>query len=475
MLLVIFTGIVSFFMVLPLTAAIVFREKEMIRAFAVSMAPAAAALPVFIFSGKKQIEFTVSGGIRFVVFAWVFTSFSGALPYVLSGHVPSFTNAVFESVSGFTTTGISLISDVEILPRSLLLWRGMTHWLGGIGIIVLTVALVPVIGTGGFRLLKMETTGPEKEKFTPKVTETAKILSLIYLGLTGLQSVLLLSGGMNWLDAVFHAFSTMATGGFSTRNDGIAYYRSPYIEWVCTVFMLLAGFNFTLMYRLLRGKLREITHNSEARTYGLVLFVSVFLVTVSILPSSASAGAAVRQAFFQVASIITTTGFSSAGYNLWPPLAQSVLFILMFSGACSGSTSGGIKLIRYVILAKQMKNEMKRFLFSRGVFSIRIDRKTGRKDVVYSVAGFIFLYFSFVLGATLLVCSSGIDLFNSLNTALITVGNIGLGLGSLSSGAILVDTPASVKWGLSFFMLSGRLELLTILVLFMPGCWRGKL
>jgi trk system potassium uptake protein TrkH len=474
--LAVFWGLESLSMAAPLAAALVLGETGMVRAFCLSMAPPIlTALAVFVFSGKglpRFAQFGASEGIRFVFFAWALSCLTGALPYWFSGCIPSFSGAVFESVSGFTTTGTSVIPDLEALPYSLHLWRGLTHWLGGIGIIVFTVALVPLFDTGAFRLVKAETTGPEKDRLTPRIAETAKILILIYVSLTALQALLFLAGGMNWFDAVFHSFSTVATGGFSTHNDSIAHFNSPYVEWVTLIFMVISGLNFSLVYRLLRGRVREAAANSEARAYFLVIAVSVLLVAVSILSSSASPGAAVRHAFFMSASVLTTTGFIPTGdYTLWPPLAEAVLFLLMFSGACSGSTSGGVKVIRYVILGKQMKNEMKKLLFPRGVFAIRIDQKAGRKDAVYGVAGFIFLYFAFVLAGALLVCSSGTPLFDSLNTSLSMAGNIGAGLGK--SNVVLYTAPGYVRWGLSFLMLAGRLELMTVLVLFIPGGWRG--
>jgi trk system potassium uptake protein TrkH len=351
----------------------------------------------------------------------------------------------------------------------------MTHWLGGMGIIVLTVALLPMLGVGGFQLLKNEAPGPETEKFTPKVTMNAKTLWLLYLGFTILQAILLILGGMSWLDAVVHSFSAMATGGFSTRNDSIAYYNSSYIEWVCIIFMLLAGFNFTLIYRMLQGKFREIIKNSEAKTYGLIILVSVLVVAFSLNSDTSlgySLGKSIRNAFFHVSSILTTTGFMTADHNLWPPLARTVLFFLLFIGGCSGSTAGGIKIIRHLILFKQAKNEMKKLLYPKGVFSIQLDKKTGKKDIVYGVSGFISLYFVLIFAGALLVGFAGSGIFDSLNASLIIMGNIGLGLGKSIAGQIFYDLPAYAKYGLSFLMIAGRLELLTAFVFFVPEFWR---
>jgi trk system potassium uptake protein TrkH len=278
---------------------------------------------------------------------------------------------------------------------------------------------------------------------------------------------------MGWFDAVIHAFSAMSTGGFSSRNASIAAYQSPWIDGVSTVFMLLAGLNFSLFFLILRGKYREVLRNSEARAYGGIVLASVILITLSILPQSSSPGQALRQASFQTASILTTTGLTTADHNLWPPLARGVLFFLLFIGGCSGSTAGGIKVIRYVVLVKQAGNEMKKIIFPRGVFNIQMNGRPGRKDVVYGVAGFVFLYFVCLLAAALLVSSSGMDIFSSLNTALICLGNTGLGLGKPGPFSDLSDLPAYIKWGLSFVMILGRLELWTVAVFFSRDYWRG--
>ena len=404
-----------------------------------------------------------------VFFAWAAVCLLGALPYYCGGYTGSFTDAVFESVSGFTTTGATVLGDIDSLPRPLLFWRALTHWLGGMGIVVLTVALLPLVGAGGFQLVKAETPGPEMEKITPRITLNARLLWLLYIILTAIQALLLFCFGMDWFDAIVHAFSTVSTGGFSSRNGSIACYNSPAVEWICAAFMLLAGFNFSLIWQLLRGKFRGILQSSEARAYGGIVLVSVIIITASILPQSRSVEAALRGAFFNTASIITTTGFVSADYSVWPALAQGTLFFLMFLGGCSGSTSGGVKIIRYVILAKQTANEMKKIIYPKGVFNIRLDGKSGKKEIVYGVAGFVFMYFLLVFITALAVSSSGSGVFASFNTALLCVGNIGLGLGdSASVGAF----PPYVKWFLSFAMILGRLELWTVMVFFTREFWR---
>jgi trk system potassium uptake protein TrkH len=418
------------------------------------------------------MKITVSRGFLLVFLAWAGACLLGALPYFLSGYIPDFTDAVFESVSGFTTTGATVLKDIEALPKPLLFWRALTHWLGGMGIVVLTVALFPLLGMGGFRLLKAEASGPEVDKIVPRITGTARILWLVYVALTAAQALLLFIFGMDWFDAVTHAFSTMATGGFSSRNDGIAYYQSPAIEWICTVFMFLAGFNFTLMFQLLRGKFREVWRNSEARAYGVVILISVAVTAFSILPQCLSAGEALRYAAFHVGSLLTSAGLCCADYNAWPPLAQGALFFTMFLGGCTGSTSGGIKMFRHVILWKQTGNEIKKIVHPKGVFTIQVNGSSCRKDVVYGVTGFVFLYFLILISCAFLVSISGEDVFTSLNTALLVLGNLGLGLGKVGPFMPFPDFPGYVKWGLSFTMILGRLELWTVLVFFTKDFWR---
>jgi trk system potassium uptake protein TrkH len=457
----------------PLVTAALLGEAEMIRAFAISAAaPLPLALSALFITRKERIRFTAAAGFLLVSFIWILSCLLGSLPFLFSGLAPSFADAFFESVSGFSTTGISLIADVEALPRSLLLWRAVTHWLGGIGIVMLTTALFPLMGVGGFQLVKAETTGPEKEKISPKITAAAKILCFFYLGLTVLLMVLLVLGGMDWFDAVLHAFSTIATGGFSSRNNGMAAFSSPFIDWLCILFMILSGYSFTLLYQLMRGRVRDVFRNSEGRAYISILGTASIIAALSLRAGGKDFSTALRQALFHCSSIMTTCGFSTVDHTRWPPLAQGVLFLLMFVGGCSSSTAGGIKVIRWVVLFKQAGNEAKRLLYPRGVFNIQLNRRVGRKDVVYGTAGFIFVYFAMLAAAFLLVAASGLDPWDSFNTALISLGNIGLGLGNLNNGAVLAGCPGYVKWGLSLFMIAGRLELWTFFVLFMPEYWR---
>jgi trk system potassium uptake protein TrkH len=464
-------------MIPSLAIAAAFGERDMILPFAASAGLAlAAGLPFVILGRKTRPRFTPSRGLLIVCLAWVSACLLGSLPYLASRALPGVSGAVFESVSGFTTTGATLFIEPEALPRSLLFWRAMTHWLGGMGLIVLTVALVPLLGTGAFTLngssiFQAETTGPEDDKITPRITGTAKIFLLLYLGLSLLCTLFFLLGGMGWFDALTHAFSTIATGGFGSRAASIAAftgpeYNAPWIEWTCIVFMFLAGYNFNLIYRLIRGRFRDAFSNSEGRAYTGIVLAAAFLCFVSVFPLYKTSGEGIRKSFFHVISILTTTGFSSADMTAWPPLAQGVIFFVSFIGGCSSSTAGGVKVVRYVILAKQTKNEIKKLLWPRGVFSISLNKKEGRKDVIYSVAGFVFLYASMVLAGALLLCSQNLDFFSSFNLSLLCAGDIGLGLVSGRMEKILLDLPWFVKWALSFIMIAGRLELWTVFALF---------
>jgi trk system potassium uptake protein TrkH len=388
-----------------------------------------------------------------VFFVWAAAGLLGALPYYFSGCIPRFTDAVFESVSGFTTTGLTVLRGIETVPPLLLFWRALTQWLGGAGILLFIT------------------------------TRPTRVILLVYAGLTVTEAFVLRCFGMNWFDAVTHAFSTISTGGFSTHNNAAAHYNSAAVEWVLTVFMFLAGFNYFLLWQMLRGKLRGSLRNSEAKAYAaLVVFSSVIIAVVilssGVSPSGSSlAGSplagSLRNAFFNAASILSTTGFSCTDLNAWPALAQGLLFFLMFTGGCSLSTAGGIKIVRYVVLAKQAGNEMKKMIHHSGVYTILIDGKNGKKDTLYGTAGFVYLYCLFVFLCALLVSSAGATIFTSLNTALACLGNIGAGLGELGPFNQFPRFPGYVKWGLSLAMITGRLELWAVLVLFTRGFRKG--
>jgi trk system potassium uptake protein TrkH len=472
-------GVVGLAMTPSLVMALAYHEEGTVIAFALPLLGSLAAAFVFLFLTRTtETRFTVYQGLLLVTLAWVFSCLLGALPFTLSGRLRGpggFADAVYESVSGFTTTGATIFADVESLPRSILFWRAMTHWLGGMGLVVLTVALAPLLGVGAFQLntsLEYESPGPEAGKLTPTLSSSAKTLWLIYVGLTFIQAILLMLGGMGLFDAVCTAFSTLGTGGFGNYNASLGNF-SPYIKWVTAIFMILAGCNFNLYYLILRGKWRDAVEDSEGRAYFLIVCTAALVIALSLAPAQGFA-AGLREGVFNTATIITTTGFSTEDINAWPALAQGVVFILMCIGGCSGSTAGGVKVIRLLILWKQTGIEVKRILYPHGVFAIILNKKEGARDVVYGVAGFVFLYAALVLAVTLRMCATGMAFFPALNTGLLHVGNIGLGLVPNMTAALDAD-PALVKWGLSFSMIAGRLELWTVFALFTPVAHTARL
>jgi trk system potassium uptake protein TrkH len=470
-------GVTGLLMAPALLLAAVSGEPGMIPSFALPMAlvlgaALGALVPLVRLNKKSPFRLSPRDSFLLVFLTWACASLMGALPYYLAGEGIGFTDAVFESACGFATTGATTIADIEALPRSLLLWRSMTHWAGGMGIVLLTAALMPLLGVGGFQLVKAEAPGPEKERVTPKITATAKSLWIVYCALTAVLTLLYFAGGMDWFDALCHSFTTMASGGVSTKNGGIGFYRSGFIEGTATVFMLLAGLNFNLYYRLLRGKFRETLSNTEGRAYLGIFLAAAAVVTVSLLPVYGSFPEALRRGAFQTASILSTTGSAIADYETWPKTAQVVLFILMFIGGCSGSTAGGIKVIRHVVLCKQAGNELRRVISPQGIFSVRLNRKVGRKDVIYGVAGFIFLYMMVVMVTTLITAASGTDVFSAFSAALSVTGNLGIGFGAAGPVRHFGEFPAHIKWLFSLVMIAGRLELWTVFVLFTPEYWR---
>jgi trk system potassium uptake protein TrkH len=464
-------GFMPVLMVFPLVMAAAAGETAMVGAFTAPMILIAVpSICCFCSLRKKKLNLNARDGFALVFVTWVLASLAGAVPFHLAGL--SYTDAVFESACAFATTGGTTVADIEALPRSLLLWRSLVHWFGGIGIVLIVVAFMPLLGVGGFQLIKAEIPGPEKEKITPKVAVTAKLLCLAYSVLTLILLGLYLAGGMPLFDALCHALTTMASGGVSTRNRGIAAFDSPFIDGVSTVFMLLAGVNFTLYYRLLQGKWRDLIDNTEVRVYLGIFAAAAAVVTVSLLPVYGSARTALRYASYQTASILSTTGAAIADYEQWPGFAQMVLFVLAWIGGCSGSTAGGIKVIRHVVLWKQMGNELRHVIWPRGVFSVQLNRRVGRKDVVYGVAGFFFLYVAVVAAAALVTAAGGTDPFSSLSAALSVTGNVGVGFGAIGPSRNYGHFADHIKWLFSFVMIAGRLELWTVFVLFSPVYWR---
>ncbi|MCR5290891.1 MAG: TrkH family potassium uptake protein [Treponema sp.] len=464
-------GIVGFSFILPISVALYYQEYNAIWAFIVPASIAVlCSLIAFFSSQKKHIAFSTRSSFVFVALAWTCTSLFGALPLYIGGYIPSLIDAIFESVSGFTTTGATILSEIETLPRCINLWRCQMHWLGGMGIVALTVALFPLLGVGGFQLIKAETTGPEKGKMTPKITNTAKALWIIYVVLTLTQAIALRIAGMDPIDALSHAFSTLGTGGFSSQNQSIGAYHSPAIEWICIIFMFCAALNFTMYFYAITGHFKEIWLNSEFKAFCFVVAITTLLMAIPIIPLYGAQS--IRYSMFHVLTIISTTGFATADYDIWPASTHLILFVLFFLGGCSGSTAGGIKIVRWVVLGKQASNEIKRTLHPHGVFNIRLNGKAGRKDVVFSVTAFIFLYFLLLACTTYIGCLGNLDLLSSFSGALAILGNVGPAFKLLGPTQNYGFLPDFVKLWYCFAMLAGRLELYTMIIFFMPAYWK---
>ncbi len=418
---------------------------------------------------------TKKDSFLFVAFSWVFSSALGAIPFTFSGYITSYIDAFFETVSGFTTTGASILTDIEIIPRPLLLWRATTHWLGGMGIVVLLVAILPSLGFSAIRIMEAESPSPEVDRITPRISKTAKTLWLIYCGFTVCEIILLVLGGMPLFDAICHSFATMATGGFGTKNANIAYYNSGFIQWIITIFMFLAGTNFTLHYHFLKGRMSTILLDTEFRVYLGIFAISSVIIAVDLFVSGVfvNIGDSLRHASFQVSSILTTTGFASTDFGQWPQLSQTVLFFLMFIGGCSGSTGGGIKVIRLVVLFKMAVNEMRYVTNPRGVYTIFLGNRALRKNVIYDISGLVFLYFAFFFLSVLVIAFSGVDLLTNITAVIANLGNIGPGLGKVGPAFNYALFPWWAKLWLSLDMLVGRLEVYTVLALFTRKFWRA--
>ena len=458
---------------IPLLVAICNGETQMILPFVIPML-ASFVLCFVVTLSTRKIKFSMSIKQTFVIVAmsWVVMSFLGSVPLFMSGYFASYIDALFESVSGFTTTGATILSEVENLPRSVNMLRCLTHWIGGMGIVTLTVALMPLLGVGGFQLIKAETTGPEKGKVTARITTTAKVLWIIYLGLTVAETIALKLAGMDFVDALSHAFATLGTGGFSTRNASIGTYNSLAVEIIITVFMFLAGINFSLFVYLFQGKVKDIFSNAEFKAYLGILLVSLVGITISVIPYYGGFGKSLRYSSFQAVSIMTTTGFGTADYLQWPVIAQFFLLMLFFVGGCSGSTSGGIKVVRWVVLTKQLNNETKRMLHPHGIFTIRLNGKVSSKDIVLSVTSFMFLYFVMIAISVFIGCLGKLDILSSVTGALSMVGNVGPAFGILGPTANYGALPVFVKLWYCFAMLAGRLELYTMIIFFLPSYWK---
>jgi trk system potassium uptake protein TrkH len=432
---------------------------------------------VWWFTRKTNKNIGKREGYLIVGLGWFSISIFSSLPFLFSGSLPELTNAFFESVSGLTTTGASVINDIEAVPKGVLFWRSLTQWLGGMGIIVLTVALFPLLGIGGVELFVAEAPGPTSDKIHPRIKETAKRLWFIYVGLTGLLTAILYVNGMTFYDAINHGLTTMATGGFSTKNASIAHFDSPGIQYPIAFFMFLAGTNYTVIYFSLKGNFKKVWRSDEFRAYVFLVLSLIFIVTATVyqltdLPFEKS----FREVTFQIISIITTTGFVSADYTSWTPALTLLFFALLFVGACAGSTSGGIKIIRHLVFVKNSFLEFKRLLHPRGVVKIKIDQQIVAPRILTHILVFLLIYLIiFVLSSiimAIILADFNQPIITSIGAVATALGNVGPAIGELGPLNNFANVPMAGKWFLAFLMILGRLELFTILILFSPFFWR---
>ncbi len=460
-------------MLLPTVCALIYKEscvKALLISVAVSLA-AGFALTLISRPGNKVI-YSREGFIT-VALAWLALSFFGALPFYISGEIPRFIDAFFETVSGFTTTGASILPDVEAMSKGLLFWRSFTHWVGGMGVLVFIMAIIPALSDRNIHLLRAEVPGPIVGKLVPRMRQTTRILYIIYIALTLVEILLLLIGDMPLFEALVHAFGTAGTGGFGVKADSIASY-SPYLQWVITVFMLLFGINFNVFYLIILGKFRSAFKSTELWAYLGIVAVSTAAITVNILPMTESLSVSLRDAAFQVSSIITTTGYATADFDKWPELSKTILLALMFIGACAGSTGGGIKVSRIVILAKSVKREIKKLLHPRSVSVLRFEGKKLEEQTVSSVSSYLAVYIFFFAGILLLLSFENQSLETNFSAAAACFNNIGPGFAAVGPTQNFdIYSPFS-KLILSLAMLFGRLEIYPLFIAFSPSTWIKK-
>tara|TARA_R110000850_G_scaffold203228_1_gene329455 strand:- start:62883 stop:64388 length:1506 start_codon:yes stop_codon:yes gene_type:complete len=445
-------------------------------------------LIIFVLTRNHKKEIKKREGYIVVTFGWLIMAFSGTLPYVFSGAIPSFTNAFFETMSGYTTTGATILNEIEILPESILFWRSLTHWIGGMGIIVLAIAILPLLGIGGMQLFAAEAPGPSNDKLHPRITDTAKRLWLIYFGYTLIETVLLNLAGMSLFDAVNHSMSTMASGGFSTKDASLAHWNdNPLIQYIVIAFMFLAGTNFVLSYFVFKGKFSEILRDEEFRLYGIFILVFSALVAgiiyfqgdllVSVISHPmvfGEAETAVRLAFFQVIAIITTTGFVVYDYTAITPFMTMFFFGLMFLGGSARSTSGGMKIVRHLIIIKNGILEFKRSFHTNAILPVRYNQRAIPQSIVFNVTAFFILYIlTFIIGVSVFA-SLGLDFQTALGSSASMLGNVGPAIGAVGPVNNFDILPDIGKWWSSFLMLVGRLELFTVLILLTPFFWRNR-
>ena len=466
-------GVEAILLLLPALVGAVYKEKDALYFLPVS----AVLIIIYFIAGKRKPQNrTIYGkeGMIIVACAWILWSLFGALPFTLSGNIPYYLDAVFETVSGFTTTGSSILTDIEALPQCMLFWRSFTHWVGGMGVLVFVMVLTSLDKNNTMYLMRAEVPGPEKDKLVPKMMSTARILYAMYLGLTLIEVILLIFGGMDLFDSLIHAFGTAGTGGFSNYGASVGHFDSAYIDGVITVFMILFGINFNLYFLLLLGEVKSVWKNEELRVYLGIIAGAIAVITLNISGQFVSPLKAFRYASFQVASIITTTGYATADYNGWPMLSQCILILLMIIGACASSTGGGIKVSRFMIIIKSIKREIKQMIHPKSVNIIKINDKKIGTDVLRVVYIYLLAYMGIVIGSVLLVSIDNLDFGTTFSSVMATLNNIGPGIGDVGPVGNFAEFSPLSKIVFCFDMLAGRLEIFPFLMLFTLAAWRKK-
>lgn len=475
-------------MLLSTIISLIYQDGVTFELFLAGIVTLLVGLIVMVFTRDHKKEMNKREGYMVVTFGWIVMSLSGTMPYLFTDSIPNFTNAFFETISGYTTTGATILNDIEAMPKGILFWRSTTHWIGGMGIIVLAIAILPLLGIGGMQLFAAEAPGPSADKLHPRITDTAKRLWLIYFGYTAAETLFLSLAGMTFFDAVNHAMCTLSTGGFSTKNASVAYWNDqPIIQYIIILFMFLAGTNFVLSYFAFKGKVQKIINDEEFKLYSkFVIIFSIIAALIIYFKADVSISSinhpmvwgegesAFRHGLFQVLSVITTTGFITADYTLWTSFLVVLFFGLMFLGGSAGSTSGGVKVVRHLILIKNGFLEFKRTLHPNAIVPVRYNTKSINRFIVFNILAFFILYMlSFIIGA-LVFSMFEIDFQSAIGLSASTLGNVGPALGSFGPVNNYAALPQLAQWWASFLMLIGRLELFTVLILFTPFFWRNR-
>ena len=475
------------FMLIAVFVSIYFKEKESVEILKAGLTTVSIGCILWFFTRNANKKLNKKDGYMIVTLGWIILTLTGTLPYIYTQTIPHFHNAVFEAISGYSTTGASILTDIESMPKGVLFWRSATHWIGGMGIIVLTIAILPLLGIGGMQLFMAEAPGPSADKMHPRIKETAKRLWLIYFLLTFLETLLLKIAGVGWFDAMNHSMATMSTGGFSTKNASVAFWNGmPWVQYIIIIFMIIAGTNFLMSYFALKGKISKILRNEEFQYYFLTIIGVTFLISCSVIYFQDESlqttithpkfygeiESNIRHAMFQVTSVVTTTGFVTADYTAWNSFATLITFSLFFVGGSAGSTAGGVKIVRHIIMLKNALLEFKKILHPHAIIPVRYNGYGVRGSVVFNILSFFVLYMSIFIISSIILSFMGLDINTAMGAAASTLGNVGPAFGKLGPVDNYAWLSSEAKLFTSFLMLIGRLELFTVLVILTPYFWK---